>query len=1160
VSNEFVHLHLHSEFSLQDSTIRLKPLIAETRKRGMAAIALTDLSNMFAMVKMYKAAIANGVKPIFGADVWINHSDRQDSLSRLVLLCMNDVGYLNLKQLVSQSYLHGQKADRPCIEVEWLKEKSEGLIALSACLEGDIGLALRSHKTDLAEVYLKQWLSIFGDRYFLEIQRTDRPFEENYINLALEYSKRLQVPLVASNDVRFLDSDNFEAHEVRVCICGGFTMDDQRRPKIFSPKQYLRSNDEMLALFEDIPEAIENTVNIAKACNVRLKLGDNYLPDYPVPEGHDINSYFRHVSELGLEERLQFLQEHHGDKKVLDREAYVERLNLELDVIIQMGFPGYFLIVMDFIEWAKQHGIPVGPGRGSGAGSLVAYALKITDLDPLEYELLFERFLNPERVSMPDFDIDFCMDRRDEVIDYVADHYGRNQVSQIITYGTMAAKAVIRDVGRVLSHPYGYVDRIAKLVPFEIGMTLNKALEQEDTLRELYQQEEEVTMLIDMALSLEGLTRNVGKHAGGVVISPSDLTDFTPVYCEPGGGGLVSQFDKDDVEAVGLVKFDFLGLRTLTIIDWAVRSINAGNNGDKLEIERIPLNDPDTFKLLQAYQTTAVFQLESRGMKDLIRRLQPDTFEDIIALVALFRPGPLQSGMVDDFINRKHGRSKVEYPHPALEAILQPTYGVILYQEQVMQIAQVLAGYTLGGADMLRRAMGKKKAEEMETQRAIFTDGAVANGVEAATATYIFDLMEKFAGYGFNKSHSAAYALVSYQTAWLKAHYPAEFMAAVMSADMDNTDKIVTLIDECREMKLNVLPPDINRSSYQFTPAGADTIFYGLGAIKGVGRSAVESIINSRDTGDYQSLDEFCERIDSSRSSRKLIESLINAGAMDCLSKNRAAILAHLPHALHAAEQNQKNQDAGMMDIFSGIVESEAVKPLPPCEPWDEKKRLIHEKEALGLFLTGHPLKIVEKEVKQISSGSLAHWLEKLDVGEGDGEAGRYRQKELQTTICGLVVDIRMKNTFNGREAFVTLDDRTGRIDVRVSPGLLQEIEGLLIKDYIWIVEGGIAYDAFNNGIKIRASNVRLLDDYRNQNARALHIHLDGESPGQIDHIIATLEQHRNPSKIPLVIHSQAEGYSYQLKTNGSWSVSISDQCLLGLGKYLDSEQLHVEY
>ena len=665
--NEFVHLHLHSEFSLQDSTIRLKPLIAETRKRGMAAIALTDLSNMFAIVKMYKAAIASGVKPIFGADIWINHSDRKDSLSRLVLLCMNDAGYLNLKQLVSQSYLHGQKADRPCVEIEWLKDKSEGLIALSACLEGDIGLALKTHKTDLAEEYLNQWLSIFGDRYFLEIQRTDRAFEENYIKHALDYSKRLKVPLVATNDVRFLNSNNFEAHEVRVCICGGFTMEDQRRPKIFSPKQYLRSNDEMLALFEDIPEAIENTVNIARACNVRLQLGDNYLPDYPVPEGYDVNSYFRHVSEQGLEERLNFLQEHHGDKKVLDRQAYLERLNLELNVIIQMGFPGYFLIVMDFIEWAKQHGIPVGPGRGSGAGSLVAYALKITDLDPLEYELLFERFLNPERVSMPDFDIDFCMDRRDEVIEYVADHYGRNQVSQIITYGTMAAKAVIRDVGRVMSHPYGYVDRIAKLVPFEIGMTLNKALEQEETLRELYQQEEDVTMLIDMALSLEGLTRNVGKHAGGVVISPSDLTDFTPVYCESGGGGLVSQFDKDDVEAVGLVKFDFLGLRTLTIIDWAINSINAGDKSRKLEIERIPLNDADTFKLLQAYQTTAVFQLESRGMKDLIRRLQPDTFEDIIALVALFRPGPLQSGMVDDFINRKHGRSRVEYPHPALE-------------------------------------------------------------------------------------------------------------------------------------------------------------------------------------------------------------------------------------------------------------------------------------------------------------------------------------------------------------------------------------------------------------------------------------------------------------------------------------------------------------
>jgi DNA polymerase-3 subunit alpha len=812
MTNRFVHLHVHSEYSLQDSTVRLKPLVEQTRQRGMGAVALTDLNNMFAAVKHFKAATTMGVKPVFGADVWIRHPERTEPLSRLVLLCQNDQGYLNLKRLVSQAYLEGQTADRATIDIAWLRDASEGLIALSACLEGDIGLALRMQNTEYAEDCLRQWRDLFGARFFLELQRTGRAHEETYIAQSVAWSRALQVPVVATNDVRFIDATDFDAHEVRVCVCTGFTLDDERRPKLYSAQQYLRSADEMTELFADIPEAISNSVAIAEACNLRLVLGEAYLPEYPVPQGYTTDTYFRHVSEQGLARRLEFLQEQQPEGSVLDRQPYYERLKIELDVIIEMGFPGYFLIVMDFIEWAKNHQIPVGPGRGSGAGSLVAYALNITDLDPLAYELLFERFLNPERVSMPDFDIDFCMDRRDEVIEYVADHYGRNQVSQIITYGTMAAKAVIRDVGRVMSHPYGFVDRIAKLVPFEVGMTLDKALEQEEALLELYQQEEEVTMLIDMARSLEGLTRNVGKHAGGVVISPSNLTDFTPLYCESGGSGLVSQYDKDDVEAVGLVKFDFLGLRTLTIIDWAVRAINARRTEDRLEIERIPLDDAETFKLLQAYQTTAVFQLESRGMKDLIRRLQPDSFEDIIALVALFRPGPLQSGMVDDFIDRKHGRARVEYPHPALESILQPTYGVILYQEQVMQIAQVLAGYTLGGADMLRRAMGKKKPEEMEQQRAIFTDGAVANQVDAATATYIFDLMEKFAGYGFNKSHSAGYALVSYQTAWLKCHYPAEFMAAVLSADMDNTDKIVTLIDDCREMQLDIRPPDVNAS------------------------------------------------------------------------------------------------------------------------------------------------------------------------------------------------------------------------------------------------------------------------------------------------------------------------------------------------------------
>ena len=1157
--NQFVHLHLHSEYSLQDSTIRLKPLLTETRKRGMAAIALTDLSNLFAAVKFFKTAIANGVKPIFGADVWVRHPKRSDTLSRLVLLCMNDTGYLNLKRLISRSYQQGQLADRPTIDIAWLKNGSAGLIALSACLEGDIGLALKQHKNDQAQDYLRQWQSIFADRFFLELQRTGRAFEECYISKAIEWSQRYQVPLVASNDVRFLNSDEFETHEVRVCIYGGFTLNDQRRTRIYSNQQYLRSSEEMSTLFADIPEAIENTVNIARACNVRLQLGQSFLPDYPVPQGYDVGGYLRHVSEQGLQKRLVFLQSQYADGKTLDRQLYLDRLNLELDVIIQVGFPGYFLIVMDFIEWARQHGIPVGPGRGSGAGSLVAYALGITDLDPLEYKLLFERFLNPERVSMPDFDIDFCMDRRDEVIEYVADHYGRNQVSQIITYGTMAAKAVIRDVGRVMSHSYGFVDRIAKLVPFEIGMTLNKALKQEIALRELYQQDEEVTMLIDMALSLEGLTRNVGKHAGGVVISPSDLNDFTPLYCEADGSGLMSQFDKDDVEAIGLVKFDFLGLRTLTIIDWSVASVNAGKSGDKLEIERIPLDDEKTFDLLRAYQTTAVFQLESRGMKDLIRRLRPDTFEEIIALVALFRPGPLQSGMVDDFISRKHG-AKVEYPHPELEPILKPTYGVILYQEQVMQIAQVLAGYTLGGADMLRRAMGKKKPEEMEKQRAVFMEGAIANGVEATTATYIFDLMEKFAGYGFNKSHSAAYALVSYQTAWLKTHYPAEFMAAVLSADMDNTDKIVTLIDECRAMKLVVLPPDINQSHYRFTPAGVDSVFYGLGAIKGVGQSAVESIIGQRMERPYQSLDDFCERVDSTRSNRKVLEALIKAGAMDCLSKNRAALLAHLPYAIQAAEQKQKNHDAGMTDLFAETVAPDVFKPLPHCEPWDEKQRLIYEKEALGLFLTGHPLQIVESEVKNIASVNLAHWLEKLHPGEDHQQTNRFQQKEQQTTVCGLVVAIRMKNNFNGREAFVTLDDRSGRVDVRVTSSLLQAVESLLQKDVIWVVEGGIAYDSFNNGVKLRAETIKLLDDYRQQHAKALHVNLPDEDDAMVNCLIDILSPFKTNAELPLVLHMQSGDYRYELRSAGKSSVAVTEPCLLSLGKLLNPQQYYLEY
>ena len=809
----FVHLRLHTEYSLVDSTIRIKQLMPAVEAGGMPAIAMTDQNNLFGMVKFYRAARGAGIKPIFGVDVLLVDEDDDNLTYHMILLCQNDAGYKNVTKLISRAYMEGQKLGVPRVQRDWIKETSDGVILLSGGREGDVGHALLAGNTELAQARLNEWNSVFPERYYLELQRTGRTGEDEYLHAAVALAEANQIPVVATNDARFITKDDFESHEARVCINSGYTLDDNTRPKHYSEQQYLRSAEEMHELFADIPEAIQNTIEIAKRCNVELVLGKNYLPEFPIPDGMTEGEFFAQESVKGLEERWPDI----FDEDVLNnpevfaekRQEYDERLQVELDVINGMGFPGYFLIVADFIQWSKDNDIPVGPGRGSGAGSLVAYALKITDIDPLLYDLLFERFLNPERVSMPDFDIDFCMDKRDLVIDYVARTYGRDKVSQIITYGSMAAKAVVRDVGRILNHPYGFVDRIAKLIPFEIKMTLTKAMQQEPDLKELYDQDEEVQALMDLALKLEGLTRNAGKHAGGVLISPSTLVDFTPLYCEEGGGSIVSQFDKDDVESVGLVKFDFLGLRNLTIIDWAVKSINElreTQGKDAIRIEDIPLDDKASFDLLRAAKTTAVFQLESHGMKELIKRLQPDVFEDIIALVALYRPGPLQSGMVDDFVNRKKGIAKVTYPHEDLEPILKPTYGVIVYQEQVMQIAQVLAGYSLGGADMLRRAMGKKKPEEMAKQRAIFMEGSGKNEVDATNATEIFDLMELFAEYGFNKSHSAAYALVSYQTIWLKAHYPAAFMAAVLSADMDNTEKVVTFVDDCRQLKLEVIP------------------------------------------------------------------------------------------------------------------------------------------------------------------------------------------------------------------------------------------------------------------------------------------------------------------------------------------------------------------
>jgi len=1149
MAQSFVHLHLHTEYSLVDGLIRIKPLARAVADAGMPAVAVTDQSNLFAMVKFYRAAMAAGVKPIIGVDLWVNTRQNPLQATRLVLLCQDTRGYHNLTELISRSYLQGQHQGRPMLDSAWLDDHSEGLIALSGGRDGEIGQHLLAERWDEARQAVDFWQALFPDRFYLEVQRTGREGEAAYLYHAVELAARHALPLVATNDVRFLRREDFEAHEARVCIHDGRTLDDPRRPRLYNEQQYLRDAQEMIKLFEDLPEAIDNSVEIAKRCNLELSLGTNVLPEYPVPEGMSVEDFLASEARAGLKQRLSVLL---PEQAAQMQQAYNQRLELELDVINKMGFPGYFLIVADFIRWAKQNGIPVGPGRGSGAGSLVAYALTITDLDPLEYDLLFERFLNPERVSMPDFDVDFCMENRDRVIEYVAERYGREKVSQIITYGSMAAKAVVRDVGRVLGHPYGFVDRIAKLIPFELGMTLDKALDQEEALRDLYNQDEDVHALIDLARKLEGLARNAGKHAGGVVIAPSKLTDFTPLYCEQGGQSVVTQFDKDDVEAVGLVKFDFLGLRTLTIINWALLEINQRRQAagePEIDIARIPMDDTAAFALLKSCATTAVFQLESRGMKDLIKRLQPDSFEDIVALVALFRPGPLQSGMVDDFIDRKHGRAAVAYPHPALEPILKPTYGVILYQEQVMQIAQVLAGYTLGGADLLRRAMGKKKPEEMAKQRSIFVDGAKANGVEEKTATYIFDLMEKFAGYGFNKSHSAAYALVSYQTLWLKKHYPSAFMAAVLSADMDNTDKVVSLIDECRDMQLTVEPPNINTCEHRFTAKDDQTIVYGLGAIKGVGEAAIDGVINERkQNGAFRDLFDLCQRTDMRKVNRRTLEALIMAGALDVFGQTRATLMASLPAAAQIAEQYSRNRDAGQNDMF-GMVSKVETGPgsyhvLPE---WDDEQRLACEKQTLGLYLTGHPIERYVAELKCFVSARIVDLKPTYDQS---------------VVVAGLIIAMRTMNTKRGdRMAFITIDDRSGRIELAVFSDNYQRYQDLLIKDKLIVVEGEVSVDDYSGGYRMSARAIFDIDQAREHYAKRLRVRVRAELAG--NGFIPALQNILNPFReggCPVVIDYQRADARVDLPLGQDWRVHPTDELLHRLRELAGEQDVEIVY
>ena len=1155
MSQGFIHLHVHSEYSLADSVVRIPELLAAVRAAGMPAVALTDQGNLFAMVMFYKAALAAGVKPIVGADLWLRLADDGRPPARLVLLCRDATGYANLARLVSRSYLEGLEAGQPVIRADWLEGgAAAGLIALSGGRAGVLGAALGAGRSTEASAILGRLRELFGGDFYLEVMRTGREGEEEHLAAAVRLAAAAGCPVVATNDVRFLRQEDFEAHEARVCIQQGRVLDDPARPRDYSDQQYLRGPAAMAELFADIPEALENAVEIARRCSLVLDLGGAHMPELEVPAGLSVSGFLLQESRRGLGQRLA----EGGVDEPGAQQAYRDRLEQELGVICRMGFAGYFLIVADFIQWAKRNRIPVGPGRGSGAGSLCAWALGITELDPIRHSLLFERFLNPERVSMPDFDIDFCMEGRDRVIDYVTGRYGRERVSQIITYGTMAARAVVRDVGRVLGHPYGFTDRIAKLIPPEPKIKLAEALAGEAELRALYEGDDDVRAVIDLARQLEGLVRNAGKHAGGVVIAPTQITDFAPLYRVEGETATVTQFDKDGLEAVGLVKFDFLGLRTLTIIDWAVKTINAQRRAagqPEMDIGAIPLDDRATFALLRSGRTTAVFQLESRGMRDLVKKLRPDSFDDLVALVALFRPGPLQSGMVDDFIARKHGGAVVSHLHPDLEPVLRSTYGVIVYQEQVMQIAQVLAGYTLGGADLLRRAMGKKKPEEMAKQRSVFQAGAARRGVDAALAAQIFDLMEKFAEYGFNRSHSAAYALLSWQTAWLKAHHPAAFMATVLTSEMDDTDKLVMLRRECESLSLAVQPPHVNHSVHAFEVSGPRDIRYGLGAIKGLGRAAAEQIVQARTAGGpFGGLHDFCRRIDSQRIGRRAIEALIKAGALDGLGPNRPSLLAALPAALGGAEQASRSRDSGQEDLFGQAAAGSgaAEEVVAFVDDWGSGRRLEAERESLGLYLSGHPFDQYRADAASIASGTVAG----LAATPAPAPGTEY-QSARDATVAGLVASLRRRT---GRIT-VELDDGTGVIEMGVFPETYERCRSQLVPGSIVVVTGQLRWDAFIDGWRLAAREIIDIDRVIETRATRLLIHWASSPESRMDatRLRRALEPFRPGRCAIQVCYSRADAQA-RLTLGEEWAVRPSRELRERLSELVGNDGFRFVY
>ncbi|WWO95488.1 MAG: DNA polymerase III subunit alpha [Candidatus Dasytiphilus stammeri] len=1161
----FVHLRIHSDYSIKDGLAKIDLLIKKATELNMPAMALTDFCNLFGVIKFYHQAWQNGIKPIIGVDFQLYHPIMPNELCQLTAIAINNNGYHNLIKLISQAYQDGYdllQQQGPIITKEWLAKFSEGILLLSGGRHGDIGKNLLKNNQSLVLSLIDFYQTFFPNRYYLELIRTNRPNEENYLHAAVDLALKTNLPVVATNEVCFLKSSDFEAHEIRVAIHNGYTLQNPKRPRTYSAQQYFRNEEEMCKIFADLPEALENTVEICKRCNVILNLGNKYF----LPQFHtgckSAEEYLIHQAKQGLEKRLILLFHNNNLRIKKNRSKYDHRLAMELNIINKMGFPGYFLIVMEFIQWSKKHNILVGPGRGSGAGSLVAYALNITDINPLQFDLLFERFLNPERISMPDFDIDFCMEKRDLVIDHVADTYGKDAVSQIITFGTMAAKAAIRDVGRVLNYSYTFVNSITKLIPSHIiGITLKQSLKIEYQLINLYKSNEEVKTLINMALKLEGVIRNASKHAGGVVIAPTKIIEFAPIYCDGKGNNPVTQFDKNDVENIGLVKFDFLGLRTLTIISRALEMINLKrkkHSEDPLSLVQITLNDSKSFSLLRQAETTAIFQLESKGMKDLIKRLKPDCFEDLIALIALFRPGPLHSGMVDNFIKRKHGIEKISYPdkkwqHLSLKKILDPTYGIILYQEQVMQIAQILADYSLGEADILRRAMSKKQSSEMAQQRLRFQKGAEQKGINGELAIKIFNLLEKFAGYGFNKSHSVAYALLSYYTLWLKTHYYQEFMAAVMTSEMDNTDKLMALSKEVLQKGKKIVSPNINTGKYHFYVNDNNEIIYGLGAIKGIGVAAIQEIIQARQkNGIFKNFFDFCIRIDLKKINRRLLTILIKSGTLDSIGQNREYMLNILDDHIKTASQYTKIKKSGQQDLFGCIKENAPIEHFKAQQKVSEQIWLSGERETLGGYFTGHPLNQYKNEIK--------HYTKNINFIDINSYPSGHLVK-----IVGLFVKIKLITTKNGnRMGICTFEDSSSCIEIILFADLLDQIQHLLKKENILIIYGKISIDKFTQR-KIIASKIIDLQEARNKYVKEIAILLNSNQLNKTFlNIIGNCVAKYNSGIIPIYCYSKRNSIDKKIRLKLeepiSWKVLPSNDLINDLRTLLGYENVTLEF